>query len=414
MPDSDPKRKFATDVVQKLNDAGHHALWAGGCVRDFLLGKEPQDYDVATDAHPDQVRAIFGKKRTVPVGASFGVILIPGPKSAGNVEVATFRTEGDYLDGRRPDSVEFTTAEQDAWRRDFTINGMFYDPIEHAVIDYVGGEEDLGKGIIRAIGEPHDRMREDKLRLLRAVRFAANLEFQLDPATFSAVSDMAPEILDVSAERIAQELKKMLVNQHRPRALELARETGLLPVIFPELQISAEPGEVWQRALHRLQLLQNPGFELAAATLFADLEKTETVESICKRLKLSNQETDHIGWLHKNQSKLADAPSLSLAQFKRTLAHRWIADLLQLMRVDILSRNDDLTSVLFCEDYLKTTPAEVINPDVLLTGHDLLDLGIERGPKFKTLLNAVRDAQLNGEIETKQQAVELAQRLQSE
>ncbi len=216
MPPTDRNREFAGEVVSRLKQAGHQALWAGGCVRDYLLGRVPKDYDVATDARPEEVRQIFGHRRTLAVGASFGVIVVRGPRGVADVEVATFRTEGPYLDGRRPESVTFATPEEDAKRRDFTINGMFFDPLAQQVLDYVGGERDLGAGIVRAIGDPHDRVREDKLRMLRAVRFAANLDFELDPITASAVREMADQLTVVSAERITQEPAKD-AHQRAPR-----------------------------------------------------------------------------------------------------------------------------------------------------------------------------------------------------
>ena len=236
MSTSDPKRDFAVEVVRRLHEAGFRALWAGGCVRDFLRGRVPKDYDVATDARPDAVRGSFGRRRTLAVGASFGVIVVVGTKQSGNVEVATFRTEGPYGDGRRPDHVDFSTPEKDAQRRDFTINGMFYDPIAEQVHDYVGGEADLAAGVIRAIGKPADRMSEDKLRLLRAVRFAATMEFRTRSEDGRSGAGCRPtRFASSSAERITQELRKMLVDPHRRRAMELAQELGLLAEIVPEL-----------------------------------------------------------------------------------------------------------------------------------------------------------------------------------
>ena len=238
------QREFAVEIVRRLKHSGFTALWAGGCVRDHLLDKTPKDYDVATNATPKQVRKIFAKLTTLDVGASFGVIVVVGPRGAGEVEVATFRSDGSYTDGRRPDSVTFSTPEEDAQRRDFTINGMFLDPLEHKVLDYVGGERDLSQGYIRAIGDPHDRMREDKLRMLRAVRFTAHLEFGLARATKAAVTEMASEIHVVSAERIAAELRRMLTDQHRHVAIELADEVGLLREILPEVvEIRGDPEE---------------------------------------------------------------------------------------------------------------------------------------------------------------------------
>src|SRR5579872_3355864 len=227
---ADPKRDFAVEVVRNLKEAGFTALWAGGCVRDLLLGREPDDYDVATSARPEQVQQLFGPQRTRAIGASFGVILVHGPRRSlgGDVEVATFRTEGPYLDGRRPQNVSFATPEEDARRRDFTINGMFYDPLTEQVLDFVGGRDDLARKVVRAIGDPQARFREDKLRMLRAVRMAARFDFEVDTATAQAVRTMANEILVVSYERIAQELKKMLVHDRRARAIDLTLDLKIL------------------------------------------------------------------------------------------------------------------------------------------------------------------------------------------
>ena len=205
MPDSSHQREFALEIAKRLRTAGFESLWAGGCVRDELLGIPPKDYDIATSATPDQIRDLFGRRRTLPIGAAFGVVTVLGPRTAGQIEVATFRTDAAYSDGRHPDSVSFTTAEHDAQRRDFTINGLFYDPIAETVVDYVGGQNDLNLRTIRAIGDPRLRIGEDKLRMLRAIRFAAAFDFTIDPATFAAIQQMAGEILTVSAERIGME-----------------------------------------------------------------------------------------------------------------------------------------------------------------------------------------------------------------
>jgi poly(A) polymerase len=424
---SSPQREFAVEIVRALRDAGHVALFAGGCVRDLLLGRPAKDYDVATTARPEQVRELFGHKWTLPVGASFGVIIVLprrrlrealrelDPNGHCGVEVATFRTEGPYLDGRRPEQVSFCTPEEDASRRDFTINGMFYDPIESRVLDYVGGEADLAARIVRAIGNPHDRMREDKLRMLRAVRFAATLEFELDPATADAVREMASDLTIVSAERIAQEFKKMLANVHRERAIALCESTRLLDVVIPELSRAPSPGhhpgvsdEDWRRSLRMLALRESPSFELAFATLLFTLPARPTVNGICRRLKLSNDETERIVWLVEHQNDLLDAPSQSLARLKRTLAHPFRDDLLTLLRVKLLAAEADMRPVLFCDEYLTRTPEHEINPPLLLTGDDLKSLGLKPGPAFKRILDTVRDAQLNGEISTPDDAAALA------
>lgn len=418
MPTPDPQRQFAVDVVTRLRDAGHVALWAGGCVRDFLLGITPKDYDVATNAVPEQVRKIFGRRATQTVGASFGVIIVHGPKGSGMVEVATFRTDGSYLDGRRPESVEFSTPEEDAQRRDFTINGMFYDPIEQKVHDYVGGEKDLSLGVIRAIGDPHDRVREDKLRMLRAIRFAATLDFELDETTAAAITEMAADIHAVSVERISQELKRMLVDRHRMRAMRLAQEVGLLAEFLPEIKTNADDESAWDVTLQMLHLLQEPSFELAAAALFHGLPPSangagDAAARLCKRLRLSNQETDRIAWLLENRSELHSAPDLPLSRLKRLAAHSGFDELHALVRVERLATNAELKPVVFVDEFLQRTPPEEINPAELLGGAELKQLGMTPGPRFREILTAVRDAQLNGELSTPEEALRYVERLQT-
>ena len=418
------------EIVRRLKHSGFTALWAGGCVRDHLLDKTPQDYDVATNATPKQVRKIFAKLKTLDVGASFGVIIIVGPSGAGEVEVATFRSDGPYADGRRPDSVTFSTPEEDAQRRDFTINGMFLDPLDHKVLDYVGGERDLSQGYIRAIGDPHERMREDKLRMLRAVRFTAHLEFGLARATKAAVTEMASEIHAVSAERIAAELRRMLTDPHRHVAIELADEVGLLREILPEVvglrpgidrcepsEIQLKDGRRTPRAeliqassrsprLAALRLLHEPSFELAFAVLLLGVAN---VEVICRRLKLSNDELEKTAWLVRQQEALRDADQFSLAKLKRLLAHPFRDDLLALTRAMLLAQQADLHQVLFCERFLETTPPEILDPPPLVTGNDLIELGLRPGPRFKQLLEEVRDQQLNGELTDRTAALKWVQ-----
>ena len=400
-------REFAVEVVGKLREAGYTALFAGGCVRDLLLGRDPKDFDIATTARPDEVRNLFGHKRTLAVGASFGVIVVIGPPDAGHVEVATFRSDGNYLDGRRPDSVAFCTPEEDARRRDFTINGMFFDPLEEQVFDFVGGEVDLAAHVIRAIGDPHDRMREDKLRMLRAVRFTAALDFALDPVTADAIRQMSSELVVVSAERVAQELKKMLVDIHRRRAIELAVDADLFKIVLPELDPLTRPGE-WVETLRRLELLHQPSFELALAALLKSLPAKPTVYDICRRLKLSNEEIDRIVWLVAHQSDLDDAAGLSLAALKRCLANPCRDDLLQLLGADRQATTSSLESIEFCQEFLARTPAEAIDPPPFVTGDDLIALGLRPGPRFKSILETIRDAQLNLEIASREEAVALA------
>ncbi|HET6424081.1 MAG TPA: CCA tRNA nucleotidyltransferase [Planctomycetaceae bacterium] len=395
------------------------AYFAGGCVRDLLLGRQAKDYDVATNARPDQVRELFGRRKTLAVGESFGVIIVLGPKPAGQVEVATFRTDGEYHDGRRPTHVEFCSPEEDAQRRDFTINGMFYDPIDTRILDYVGGEHDLAARVIRAIGDPHARMTEDKLRMLRAVRFTATLEFDLDPATADAIRVMADQLHAVSAERIAQELHKMLLDRHRRRAVSLCDELGLLRVIFPRLVCPDEYDQKhfvyspWslEKTGSMLAFLDEPSFPLALAVLLRSLS-ADVVGWIGRRLRLSNDEIDRAQWLVIHQDDLRDEKRVSLAEFKRLMSHPYRDDLLAFLRVKLLAEGADLGPVLFSEQFLATTPLEVINPPPLISGNDLIRQGLKPGPTFKLLLEQIRDAQLNEEIATAAEALVLARRLQ--
>jgi poly(A) polymerase len=419
------QREFAEQVVQQLVDAGYTALWAGGCVRDLLVGREPKDYDVATSARPEQVREVFGARRTLSVGESFGVIVVLGPKSAGQVEVATFRTDGNYLDGRRPESVVFSSPEEDAQRRDFTINGMFYDPLKKAIMDFVGGEKDLAAGILRAIGDPHARMEEDKLRMLRAVRFAATFEFELDEATADAVRLMAAQISVVSVERITQELRRMLVDQHRYRAIELCDDVGLLLRVLPELKPVVSESERWQRLLRTLRLLIEPEFALVFAILLDSVVEVaesgpqgdcrtlgvELAEKAGRRLKLSNHEIDDACWLLKHRRSLDGASMLSLSPLKRVLSQKLAPDLIALIRVRALAHGLQPGDAMFCEDYLRTTSREIIDPSPLISGDDLINAGFRPGPRFKEVLDKVRDAQLELRIGTFAEALEMATRL---
>ena len=396
---------FALEIVLQLRAAGHIALFAGGCVRDSLLGREAKDYDIATTARPEQVRKLFGHRRTLAVGASFGVIMVLAPQGGGQVEVATFRTEGPYLDGRRPESVAFCTPEEDARRRDFTINGMFFDPVEQRVLDFVSGEQDLNAKIVRAIGNPHERFREDTLRMLRAVRFTATLGFSLDPETADAIRAMASELIVVSSERIAQELKKMLLDPHRRRAIQLTEDVELIRVIFPELD-SVRRQSAWSLILRGLEVLRHPTFELAMALLLKELRTQPNPRTICLRLRLSNDETDRITWLVAHQSDLDHAPALRLANLKQILAHRYRDDLLEMHRVQQLATSSPLDSYQFCVDFLRDTPPEVLDPVPFVTGDDLIAMGFKPGPRFKSILDTTRMAQLNLELLSRDEALD--------
>jgi len=390
-------REFAVDVIRALRDTGHEALLAGGCVRDELLGVEPKDYDVATSARPEQVQRLF--RRTVAVGAAFGVVEVLGPYRL-NVQVATFRSDGAYIDGRRPESVVFCSAEEDAQRRDFTINGMFFDPLDERLIDHVGGQADLQTGLLRAIGDPEARFREDRLRMLRAVRMAARFRLEIDPATGAAIRAMAPQLADgVSAERIADELRKMLVDPHRARAMRLFAEYGFVDVVFSG-DIRLHP-DVTDR------LGERTTFPLAFAALIYTEGRPRAGE-IALRLKLSSEERGRIEWLVENHRTLADVRSMPPSRLKPLLVHPGIEDLTALHRA--IGHDPDAL------DYAiairrQWDEAGELNPPPLLTGNDLLALGLPQGPMYKMLLQRVRDAQLDGEIATHEQAVGLVQRI---
>jgi poly(A) polymerase len=436
------EREFAVSVVQRLQDAGFQALWAGGCVRDERLGLAPKDYDVATDARPEDVQQLF--RRTVAVGVSFGVVEVLGPRQEGEilkVQVATFRTDAGYSDGRRPDHVVFSSAREDALRRDFTVNGMFFDPIKNELLDYVGGEADLQARILRAIGDPRVRFEEDKLRLLRAARIATRFELTIDPATAAAIQAMADQLPVVSAERIAEELRQLLVHPRRSRGVNLLYDLGLVKPILPELLPmkglpQGPPGaptcDLWDHVLAVLDRLgPAPSFPLAMATLLHDIGKPRTVgrtperytfhyhehvgarlaDEISLRLKLSNTERERIAWLVEKHQYLCDAKAMRTSKLKTVLIHPGIDELLALHRADAVAWGRSLEHVEYCEFLLREWTPEDLNPPPLLTGHDLTRHGLEPGPLFKKLLDAVREAQLDGTIKTLPQAWDLVDRL---
>jgi poly(A) polymerase len=405
MPASAAQREFALAVVRRLRDAGHQALWAGGCVRDQLLGRAPKDYDVATSALPDAVRELFGERRTLAVGAAFGVITVLGGRPLEPIEVATFRTDGDYHDGRRPESVAFTDAEHDAQRRDFTINGLFFDPVAEQVVDYVGGIVDLEAHIIRAIGDPRQRFTEDKLRLLRAVRFAATYDFAIDPATLAAVRSMAGEVHAVSAERVAAELRRMLAHASRRRGAELLAEADLLRPLLPELADHAAAGDVaWTGALARLARLGDADFPLALAALLVDAVDDAGARKLGRRLKLSNKEIDRAAWLVKSLPAITHAAEMPWPQLQRLLAHDGGADLVTLAEA-ALPEGD--FGVARCRAEL-ARPVHEWNPPPLVTGDDLIAHGLKAGRHFSELLEHLRDEQLAGRISTRDEALAAA------
>ncbi len=404
MVDPSKQRQFALDVVRRLRGAGFEAYWAGGCVRDEVLGRRPKDYDVATNAKPPEIRELFGKTRTLPLGAAFGVITIVGPRPAGQIEVATFRQDAGYSDGRHPDSVTFTSAREDAERRDFTINGMFFDPVERQVIDFVGGQEDLRQGRIRAIGEPRLRFREDKLRMLRAVRFAAVFGFAIDGETTVAIREMAGQITVVSPERIAMEMRRVLTESGRVQGVRLLIELGLAVAVLPEIVPGDEKARArLDRALDVLGRLREPDFPLALAALLVEHGPASVCE-VGLRWKLSNKETDESAWLVENHVALIGATPARWSKVQPLLAHDWAFALVDLHEASSAHTAEETS---WCRERLAWLP-EKLNPPPLATGSDLQAAGLRPGPAFKHVLQAIRDAQLDGEIRTKEEAIAIA------
>jgi len=411
--DAGEQRSFALEVVKRLREAGYESLWAGGCVRDELLSLRPKDYDVATNARPEQVQIVFSHRNTLAIGAAFGVIAVMGNRRQGMVEVTTFRHDERYSDGRRPDSLTFGTAENDAQRRDFTINGLFFDPIAERVIDYVGGIDDLKAGVVRAIGDARARFDEDKLRLLRAVRMAARFGFEIDVATGEAIRAMASEVTVISAERIAQELRLMLVLDRRRSALEILRSTGLLQAVLPE--VAALDEAAWREALTVLDALHEVSFPLAMACLFAQRDDVpadallQLVGDACRRLRLSNEERQRIEWLVRHRRDLETADTRPWSQVQRLLIAEGAADLVDLHEAQARANAAALAAVEFCRRKLQL-PAEELNPAPLIGGNDLIKRGVPQGRQYAEVLEAVRDAQLDGEVQSKAEALAFVDR----
>jgi poly(A) polymerase len=442
------KAQQATRIVHTLRRSGYSAYLAGGCVRDLLLSREPADYDVATSATPQEVMRLF--PQTYAVGAQFGVVLVPARKDddhtsgePGNytIEVATFRSDGAYSDGRHPDEVCFSSeARLDVQRRDFTINGLLLDPATAEVLDFVGGREDLKLGVIRTIGEPQRRFAEDKLRLLRAVRFAARFGYIIEDKTFAAIRELAPQISQVSRERIRDEILKMLTEGRARRAFELLDQTGLLEQVLPEVKkmqgVEQPPqfhpeGDVW---IHTLMLLEGlpagSSRTLALGALLHDVGKPPTfrraadrirfdqhadvgakmAEEICRRLRLSNDETGQVGALVANHMRFSDVARMKESTFKRFVRLPQFDEHLELHRLDCLGSHRGLDLYDFTREKLRSLPAEQIRPEPLVTGDDLIQAGFAPGPQFKELLTAVEDAQLEGSIRTKEEALALVRK----
>lgn len=429
-------RELAEQICRTLRESGHQAFLVGGCVRDLLLNRESADYDVSTDAVPARVEQLFPGSLTV--GAQFGVVIVP--REGAQVEVATFRSDVGYSDGRHPDHVAYTrTPQEDVQRRDFTINGLLMDPVNGEVFDFVGGREDLRAGIIRTIGDPRQRFTEDKLRLARAVRFAARFGYTIEPNTFAALRELAPQIVQVSAERLRDELTKLLTEGAARRGFELLDETGLLAILLPEvakMKGVAQPpeyhpeGDVW---IHTRMLLEALPVHcppaLAWGALLHDVGKPPTFKSakqtgdrirfdghdevgarmaaeICHRLRFSGDEADQVVSLVASHMRFKDVLRMRPSTLKRFLRLPHFDEHLELHRLDCQASHGILGNWEYVRKFLAETPPEQIRPPRLLTGDDLMGLGFQAGPLFKSILQSVEDAQLEGRLRTKEEAIQ--------
>src|SRR5450432_3386811 len=427
-----PMERTAREIVTRLRDCGHVAYFAGGSVRDLVRGQVPKDIDIATDARPEQVQKIF--RQTYAVGAHFGVVV--AVEDGFQVEVATFRSDGAYLDGRHPAAVNFSSPEEDARRRDFTINGMFFDPPNNAVIDFVGGREDLAARVVRAIGDPAPRFAEDRLRLLRAVRFATVLEFEIEPITWEAIVRAAATIGEISAERIREELVRIFLSPQRVRGWDLLDASGLMQQVLPELEAMkgcAQPpqfhpeGDVFRHTRLMLGLLPNDvSLPLVLSVLFHDIGKPSTssvdeagrirfnghdrvgaemTEALMQRLRFSRAEIDATVEAVRQHMVFKDVPNMRLAKLKRFMARPTFADELELHRVDCASSHGMLDNYEFLKKKADEFANEPIIPPPLVRGDDFISLGWRPGPRFGEILEAVETRQLEGVLRDRAEAL---------
>lgn len=439
MADSSESLKLALSLIRQLRNRTHKAYLVGGCVRDRLLGIEPKDFDISTDASPAQIAAYF--PGAVLVGAHFGVVLVK--EGEAQVEVATFRSEGEYTDARRPDEVHFESdPELDAQRRDFTINGLMEDPLTGEIIDVVGGRADLASQTIRAIGDPARRFREDHLRMLRAVRFAARLNFTIEPQTRSAIQTLADKVKTVSAERVRDELLRIFSEGCGRRGLELLDELGLLARLLPEVKafqgVEQPPeyhpeGDVWTHVLLMFEKMGKATGSLAMGVLLHDIGKPPTfrraerirfdghaevgaamAHDLLARLRFSNEETEHITALVANHMKFKDVQKMRTSTLKRFLRMDRFEEHLALHCLDCLSSNGKTESYEYVKEKLLELGQETLHPPRLLSGQDLIAAGFSPGPAFRSALEAIETAQLEGEIQTREEALQIAKRILSE
>ncbi|MGA2721928.1 MAG: CCA tRNA nucleotidyltransferase [Bryobacteraceae bacterium] len=427
---------LARAVIAKLRGAGHQAYLVGGCVRDLLLGAEPKDFDVSTDARPARIMELF--PQSGQVGAHFGVVLVRDARS--QVEVATFRSDHDYADGRRPASVHFESdPREDVLRRDFTINGLMMEADTGKVLDYVGGRADLERHMVRAIGDPDARFREDHLRLLRAVRFAARLGFEIDAATFEAIVRHHALILKVAAERVRDELERILMEGGARRGLELLDASGMLADLLPEVaamkDVEQPPefhpeGDVWTHTLLLLEKLDHPAATLAWGALLHDVGKPPTfrvaerirfdghaeegvrlAHGILNRLRFSRDDMERVEALIANHMRFKDAHRMKESTLKRFLRMPDFGEHLELHRLDRLASNRNLESYELVKRKLEELPEEQLKPAPLVTGADLIAEGYEPGPRFAEMLAAVEDAQLEGRVGSREEALAMVREM---
>ncbi len=425
----------ALELITDLRRAGFTALWAGGAVRDRLLGRPCADIDIATSATPEQVLALF--PQAVLVGQSFGVVRIPRTEAC--YEVATFRTDGVYLDGRRPEAVSFTQDPAvDSRRRDFTVNALFFDPTADEVLDFVEGVRDLKNGLIRAVGDPRQRFREDRLRLLRAIRFSASLGFEIEPQTWAAIQEEAPGILEISPERIRDELIRMLIQPRAGYAFRQLKAAGLLKRILPEvdrLEGVEQPeqfhpeGDVFEHTMLLLDNLDNPSEELALAALFHDIGKPDTLERldrirfnghdklgaemfdrIATRLRLPLRQSERVHFLIARHMQIGQVMKMKPSTLKRMLRGEEFCALLELHRLDCLASHQESDLYEYCQEQLQRISGEELKPVPLLSGHDLIAMGLPPGPLYGHILHEVEDLQLEGDIKTIEGALEYVRR----
>ena len=431
-------RELADRICATLHRSGYQAYLVGGCVRDLLLGRDPSDYDISTDARPEQVQELF--PRSLAVGAKFGVILVV--EDGAQVEVATFRSDVGYSDGRHPDHVVYAdSAKEDVRRRDFTINGLLMEPATREVLDFVDGRADLSAGIVRAIGDPRARFAEDKLRMMRAVRFAARFGFRIERETLAAAQALAPQVTRVSPERLREELTKLLTEGAARLGFELLDETGLLAVVLPDVArmkgVEQPPqfhpeGDVWIHTRMMLEkLLPNCSPTLAWGVLLHDVGKPPTfapakgpgtrirfdghvevgarmAERICRELRFSNDDIEQIETLVANHLRFKDVRQMRQATLKRFVRLPRFEEHLELHRLDCLASHGSLDAYEFVRDFLAKTPPEQVRPPRLVTGDDLKGMGMRPGPRFKEILLAVEEAQLDGRFSDRESALEFA------